>query len=328
MLTLAAARSRLSAIPALDLWTPPSPIHDLPRFRQALGGGPRLLIKRDDAIPFGCGGNKVRKVALVAAKALAEGADTLLSVGGVQSNSARVVAATAARMGVRCVLVLNGARPDHLTANALVDDLLGAEVHYVATREERAPAMAALADRLRREGARPFEIPLGASTPLGASGFARAVGELVAQGVVPDVIVHSTSSGGTQSGLAAGCVLHELKTRVLGISADDPAASIRDTVRGVMAGIGELLGMDGAALADARAIEVDDAFVGDGYGVASAASLEAAGLLARTEAILVDHTYTAKALAGLVAHVRRGTFTDDQTVLFWHTGGQIGLFAS
>jgi 1-aminocyclopropane-1-carboxylate deaminase/D-cysteine desulfhydrase-like pyridoxal-dependent ACC family enzyme len=326
MLSTASARERLFAIPALDLWPAPSPVHELSRLRQALGGGPRLLIKRDDAIPFGFGGNKVRKIALVAARAIAEGADTLLSIGGVQSNSARVVAATAARMGLKCVLVVNGARPDRLTANALLDDLLGAEVHYVATREERAPAMAAIADRLGRQGRRPYEIPLGASTPLGALGFARGIGELVSQGVVPDVIVHSSSSGGTQSGMVAGCAIYDLPTRVVGISADDPAASIQDAVRTVMTGMGDLLGVDGAALANRRPVEVDDTFVGEGYGVPTADTREAVGLLARSEAIFLDHTYTAKAMAGLLSYVRRGVFSANQTVLFWHTGGQVGLF--
>jgi len=327
MVPYLAARERLAAIPALDLWTPPSPVHDLDRLRAALGGGPRLLVKRDDAIPFGFGGNKVRKIAIVAAAAIAEGADTLISVGGVQSNSARVVAAVAARTGLKCVLVANGARPDRLTANALLDGLLGAEVHYVESREERAPTMARIAKELRRQGRHPYEIPLGASTPLGAMGFARAVGEMAAQGVVPDVIVHSTSSGGTQAGLVAGCALHGLPTRVLGISADDPAASIRETVRGVIAGMGDLLGLDGAGLAAAREVEVDDTHVGGGYGVPSDASREAADLMARHEALFVDHTYTAKALAGLVHHVRRGSFAASETVLFWHTGGQVGLFA-
>jgi 1-aminocyclopropane-1-carboxylate deaminase/D-cysteine desulfhydrase-like pyridoxal-dependent ACC family enzyme len=327
MADYSAARRRLAALPSLDLWQPPSPIHELARFRSALGGGPRLLVKRDDAIPFGFGGNKVRKVALVAAQAIADGADTLLSVGGVQSNSARVVAAVAARMGLRCVLVANGQRPSRLSANALLDDLLGAEVHYVGSREERAPTMAQIAGSLRAEGRRPYEIPLGASTPLGALGFARGVGEMVAQGVIPDVIVHATSSGGTQAGLEAGCALHGLATRVIGISADDPAASIRDTVRTVIAGMGPILDVDGAALADVRPVEIDDTFVGAGYGIASAASKEAADLLARSEAMFVDHTYTAKALAGLIGHLRRGSFAPDETVLFWHTGGQVALFA-
>ena len=327
MVSSASARERLLAIPALDLWPAPSPVQELARLRQALGGGPRLLIKRDDAIPFGFGGNKIRKVALEAARAIAEGADTLLSVGGVQSNSARVVAATAARMGLKCVLVANGTRPDRLTANALLDDLLGADVHYVATREERAPAMAAIAERLRRQGRHPYEIPLGASTPLGALGFARGIGELVAQGVVPDVIVHSTSSGGTQSGMLAGCAIYELPARVIGISADDPAASIQQTVREVMTGMGEWLGVDGANLAGARPIEVDDTFIGGGYGVPTDGTREAVDLVARCEAIFLDHTYTAKAMAGLLSYVRRGAFPANQTVLFWHTGGQVGLFA-
>jgi len=327
MMPFQAALERLAAVPAIDLWAPPSPVHDLSRLRAALGGGPRLIVKRDDAIPFGFGGNKVRKIAIVAASAIAEGADTLMSVGGVQSNSARVVAAVAARAGLKCVLVLNGARPDQPTANALLDALLGAEVHYVESRADRAPAMARIAEDLRRQGARPYEIPLGASTPLGALGLARAVGELIQQGVVPDVIVHATSSGGTQAGLVAGCTLHGLPTRVLGISADDPAAAIRDTVRTVISGMGDLLGTSGAELAAAREIEVDDAHVGQGYGVPSAASREAVDLLARHEAMFVDHTYTAKALAGLIHHVRRGTFADNQSVLFWHTGGQVGLFA-
>ncbi len=321
-----AALDRLRAIPALDLWTPPSPLHELTRLREALGGGPRLFIKRDDAIPFGFGGNKVRKVALVAARAIAEGADTLMSVGGVQSNSIRVVAATAARMGLRSVLVANGARPDKLSGNALLNSLLGAEVHYVATRDERAPTMAALAEQLRRQGRHPYEIPLGASTPLGALGLARGVGELVVQGIVPDVIVHSSSSGGTQAGLVAGCALFGLPSRVLGISADDPAASIRDTVRGIISGMGTWLGLDGDTFAQPLVIDVDDTFVGDGYGVPTPASEEAAEWLARREAILVDQTYTAKALAGLMAHWRRGSFAGAHTVLFWHTGGQVGLF--
>ncbi len=327
MKRLPGALERLAAVPSLDLWTPPSPVHDLSRLGTALGGGPRLLVKRDDAIAFGFGGNKIRKIAIVAAAAIAEGADTLLSVGGVQSNSARMVAAVAARVGLRCVLVLNGARPERLAANTLLDALLGADIHYVETRADRAPAMARIAEDLRREGRHPYEIPLGASTPLGALGFARAIGELAGQGLAPDVIVHATSSGGTQAGLVAGCALHGLPTRVLGISADDPAASIAATVRAIIAGMGDVLGIDGGALAAAHPIEVDDAHIGGGYGVPSAASLEAAGLMARHEALFVDHTYTAKALAGLIHHVRRGSFSAGETVLFWHTGGQVGLFA-
>ena len=139
--------------------------------RRGLGGSRTLLVKRDDAIPFGFGGNKVRKLQLVAAQAMAEGADTLITTGGVQSNHARATAAVAARMGLGCVLVANGAPPARPTANALLDRLLGAEVRYVASREARAPAMEQAAAELREQGRRPFVIPLGASTPLGARGL-------------------------------------------------------------------------------------------------------------------------------------------------------------
>jgi 1-aminocyclopropane-1-carboxylate deaminase/D-cysteine desulfhydrase-like pyridoxal-dependent ACC family enzyme len=231
---------------------------------------------------------------------------------------------------MRCVLVANGTVPEKLRANALLDTLLGAEVHYVGSREERAPKMRELAARLRSEGRMPYEVPLGASTPLGAAAFARAVGELLQQlptGVVPDAIVHASSSGGTQAGLAAGCALHDLRTRVIGISADDPSSAIDAEVRRIVAGLGGIVGVDGEALARRLHMSVDDGFVGDGYGVPTAASRDAQSLAARTEALFVDHTYTAKALAALVAYVRAGMFRADQTVVFWHTGGQVGIFA-
>jgi len=321
------ALAALAALPRAGLITSPTPIEEMSRLRAALGGGPRLLVKRDDALPFGFGGNKVRKLDLVAARARAEGADTLLTVGGIQSNHARATAAAAAKLGLRCVLVLTGTRPDRPTANLLLDGLLRAEVHFVSSRAERAPAMRAAADRLRAEGRRPFEIPLGASTPLGAMAYARAMAELVAQIPAPDVIVHSTSSGGTQAGLVAGCALLDVPTRIFGISADEPAPVMRQIVADLVSGIDTALGSAGSLSASTPPAEIDDAFVGEGYGIPTPASREALELAARTEALFLDPTYTAKAMAGLIAFVRAGRFPSDQTVLFWHTGGQVGLFA-
>ena len=139
----------LAAFPTLPFVPAPSLVEPLARLSRNLGGGPALLIKRDDAIPFGFGGNKVRKLAFVAARAQQDGADTLITAGGVQSNHARATAAAAARLGMRAVLVVNGAAPVRATANALLDELLGAEVVYVATRDERAPKMEEIAERLR-----------------------------------------------------------------------------------------------------------------------------------------------------------------------------------
>jgi L-cysteate sulfo-lyase len=330
--TPAALRDAIAQLPLLPLVPSPTPIEPMPRLRAALGGrGPQLLIKRDDAIPFGFGGNKIRKLALVAAQAQAEGADTLITAGGVQSNHARATAAAAAKLGMRAVLVANGTPPGAPTANALLDRLLGAEVVHVASREARAPKMDEIAARLRAEGRKPFTIPIGASTPLGAVGYALAVAELVDQMPPPDVIVHSTSSGGTQAGLVAGCRLLELPTRVIGISADDSATSLQSTIATLVSGAVEIVGAGSGASPPVQggrpAIEVDDTFVGDGYGIPTAASREAIELAARCEAIFLDPTYTAKAMAALIAYVRQRRFLEAETILFWHTGGQVGLFA-
>jgi D-cysteine desulfhydrase family pyridoxal phosphate-dependent enzyme len=319
--------ARLGSIPSVPLGQLPSPIEKMDRLRDALGGGPALFIKRDDAIPFAFGGNKVRKLPYVIAEALAQGADTLITCGGIQSNHARATTAAAVKYGLTPVLVANGAAPDKASGNALLDQLMGAEVHYVSSREARAPAMAMLADGLRAAGRKPYIVPLGASTPLGALGYVRAVGELIEQGVRPDVIVHACSSGGTTAGLASGCTLHGLATRIIGVSADDPAAGVLRIVRETVAGVGTLLLEDGEDLSRRAAVEIDDTQVGEGYGIPTERSREAQRLAATKEAIFVDHTYTAKALGALIAWVREGRFQPSETVVFWHTGGQVGIFA-
>jgi D-cysteine desulfhydrase family pyridoxal phosphate-dependent enzyme len=313
-------------LPTIALAPAPTPVEELQRLRESLGGGPRLLVKRDDTIGFAFGGNKVRKMRLVAADALAKGADTLITAGGVQSNHARVTAAAAAKLGLRCILIANGRAPERATANALLDQMLGAEIRYVVDRTERAAAMENAAAELRRAGRTPYVIPIGASTPLGAAAFVDAIDELAAQIDPPGVIVHSTSSGGTQAGLVAGCLLAGWQTRVIGISADESAEALSRDVRTILEGIPVLLGVDRARLANA-AIEVDDRFVGTGYGVPTAESTRALERCARTEALFLDPTYTAKAMAGLIARYTAGEFSSAGDVLFWHTGGQVALFA-
>jgi 1-aminocyclopropane-1-carboxylate deaminase/D-cysteine desulfhydrase-like pyridoxal-dependent ACC family enzyme len=333
MASVAAARGR-SALAALDrmpvagLGHYPTPLEPLDRLARAAGLSQRLYVKRDDAISFGFGGNKVRKLRYVIPAVQAAGADVVITCGGIQSNHARATAAACAASGLACHIVANGEPPARLTGNALLNQLLGAPVDYVASRAEREPAMARAADRLRREGRRPAIVPLGASTPLGALGYAAAVGELLGQIPAPGVIVHACSSGGTSAGLAAGCRLHGVAPRLIGISADDPPDAVREVVCRILAGMGPLLGGDDDLLvAAAEQLEVDDQFVGPGYGQPTPASREAQALGARHEALLVDHTYTAKALAGLLAYCRDGRIPRDATVVFWHTGGQVGLFA-
>jgi 1-aminocyclopropane-1-carboxylate deaminase/D-cysteine desulfhydrase-like pyridoxal-dependent ACC family enzyme len=316
----------LRSLPVVPFAPVPSPVEELTRLRAALRAAPRLLVKRDDALTFAFGGNKVRKMRFIAARAQSCGADTLITTGGVQSNHARVTAATAAKLGMKCILVVNGLRQDRPTANALLDTLLGAEVRYVQSRDERVPAMEAAADHVRNAGGSPFIIPLGASTPLGAASFVDAISELAGQIDPPDVIVHSTSSGGTQAGLVAGCSLAGWPARVIGISADASSAILEQDIRGLLGGVAEILGFAPQRF-DSAMVTVDDGYVGGGYGVATPESREAIELTARTEALFLDPTYTAKAMAGLIARIRRRDFDAQTTVLFWHTGGQVGLFA-
>jgi len=312
-------------IPRLAQGHFPTPVQPLDRLRAHLGARPRLLIKRDDWSGPGFGGNKVRKLEYYLAAALAQGCDCVITCGAETSNHCRITAAMAAACGLGCHLVLNPAGQPQPPASLYLDELYGATLHRVSNRLERAPRMLSLEAELRQAGAKPLPIPLGASTPLGSLGFVRAVSELAA--APPSVIVHATSSGGTQAGLVAGLRLHGLDaTRVVGISADDPAAEIAATVRSIISGVEQLLAAPAGSLLGP--VVVDDSCTGPGYGIPSPESDEALQLLARTEGIVLDPVYSAKAFAGLLAHLRSGAFDDAAEVLFWHTGGQLALFAA
>src|SRR5471032_2820310 len=209
---MSTALSALMSWPRVVLSPHATPVDELHRLRAAMGPGcPRLLMKRDDLLSFGCGGNKVRKLQTVVAEAQASHAEVLITCGGVQSNHARVTAAVGAVLGLDVILVVNGAHADHATGNALLDRLFGADVRYVSSRDQRAPVMETVASEVRASGRRPHVIPLGASTTTGVIGFARAVEELAAARVQPHVIVHATSSGGTQAGVILGTRLFGLQ---------------------------------------------------------------------------------------------------------------------
>lgn len=325
---MATALATLRALASVPLAPHPTPIDRLDRLRRALGPEcPELFMKRDDLLSFGMGGNKVRKLQAVLAQARAAGADTLITCGGLQSNHCRVTAAAGAALGMQVVLVVNGTRQERPTGNALLDQLFGADVRHVASREERSMMMVRLAEELEAQGKRPFVIPLGASTPIGAAGFARGVEELIASAISPTTIIHASSSGGTQAGLIAGCALYGVKARVLGISADESSNGLTAIVSGLLESLGTLIGASRSAIGLDQPIVVHDEQVGEGYGIPTAASREALELVARTEGIVLDPVYTAKGMAGLISLIRAQHFTTEDRVLFWHTGGQTGLFA-
>jgi D-cysteine desulfhydrase len=322
---MATALATLMSYPAVELAPHRTPIDRLTRLEQALGPGcPRLFMKRDDLLSFGLGGNKVRKLQTLASEAIRGGADTLITCGALQSNHARVTAATGAALGLRVVLVLNGDRPPVPRGNHHYDLLFGAEVRIVRDRADRDAAMSAAAAEVSAAGGRPFVIPVGGSTPTGAIGMARGVVELGLDGVRPDFIFHASSSAGTQAGLTAGCALTGAKARVVGISADEQASALAARVHDLLAGMAAVLGGQPATLEGPHPVDVDDSEVGDGYGIPTTASREATRLVARTQGIALDPVYTSKAMAGLISRVRAGQFAEDQTILFWHTGGLSG----
>ncbi len=319
-----------NVLPRVRLLTGPTPIEPCPRLAAALPGGPRLYIKRDDFTSYLVGGNKIRKLEYTMAAVLAERATAVVTVGSVRSNHARITAMVARRMGLRCVLVLNGGSEDSPAGNHLIMKLLGVEIVPIETREDRAAAMAETAARLRREGEKVYTIPLGASDDIGSFGLTAAFREMLdyesESGVRFDAVVFPSSSGGTQAGLEVGRRLAGREDlRILGISPDDPAEKIAAVVVEVAAGMYRRLGLGQAPPAKSD-ISVDDTHIGPGYGLPSAASEEAMELFARTEGLLLDPVYTVKAAAALVDYVRHGAFKPDQNVLFWHTGGLIGLF--
>ncbi len=306
----------------------PTPLEAMPRLSAALGG-PELWIKRDDQTGLAGGGNKTRKLEYLLGAAQAEGAQTLITGGAPQSNHCRQTAAAAARTGLRCVLVLAG-NPVEPTGNILLDRLLGAEIVWTgdANRDE---TMQRVFEREQAAGRKPYLIPYGGSSPVGAGAYAAAVeelaGQLVARNLPPfNRIIFASSSGGTHSGLAVGIRALNMPTQVLGISIDKPEVTLTDDIvlqlaRQTARRLGHSLHF---ATVD---IHADANYLGGGYGVMGQPEKEAIHLFARHEGILLDPVYTGRAAAGLIDLIRRGVIAANERILFWHTGGMPALFA-
>lgn len=311
-------------IARLKLTHLPTPVEPLLRLSTQLGV--RLSIKRDDLTGPALGGNKARKLEYVLAEALAVGAKTLVTVGAAQSNHCRQTAALAARLGMKCILVLSGDAGNAADGNVLVDQLLGAEIIWT-TKERRAETLKAAFDKAWEDGLRPYLIPLGASNGLGSIAYATAFDEMLGQLLEepPDWIVVASSSGGTQAGLALGAKRSKFGGRVLGISIDHPAGELRETVAFLANEAGSRLKEKN--ILHPEDIWVCDDYLGSGYGVMSVAERNAIHLFANTEGILLDPVYTGRAAAGLMDLIRKGYFQPNDKILFWHTGGIPALFA-
>jgi 1-aminocyclopropane-1-carboxylate deaminase len=316
----------------------PSPVHRLERLTEHLGGRVEIWAKREDVnAGLAYGGNKVRKLEYLAADALAQGCDTLVSIGGVQSNHTRQVAAVAARLGLGCVLVQERwvEWPDVVydkVGNIMLSRIMGADVRLdpagfdIGIRPSWEEALASVEER----GGKPYAIPAGASDhPLGGLGFARWAGEVAEQeaelGVFFDTIVVCSVTGSTQAGMVAGFALQEKEHAVLGIDASATLEQTWEQIARIARRTAEAIGL-GRELADDEIVLLGEWHAGV-YGIPDEKTIEAIRLCARLEGVLTDPVYEGKSMAALVDLVRSGRIEPGSRVLYAHLGGQPALNA-
>ena len=322
----------LSRFPRIFLAHLPTPLERLDRLTRELGG-PEIWIKRDDCTGLSTGGNKTRKLEFLMAEAEAQGADTVITQGATQSNHARQTAAFAAKRGLACHILLEDRTgsndPNYnMNGNVLLDHLHGATTSRRAGGVDMAAEMEVLADRLRAEGRKPYVIPGGGSNPTGALGYVNCAFELVSQandrGLVVDQIVTATGSAGTQAGLVTGLKALNAGIPLLGIGVRAPKEKQEENVFALAQKTAEKLGCPGVVARGDVVANCD--YVGQGYGIPRADTLEAIAMFAQLEGILLDPVYSGKGAAGLIDLVRKGQFRKGQRVVFLHTGGAAGLF--
>ncbi len=307
----------------------PTPLVRLERLGAQLGV--ELLCKRDDLTGAELSGNKVRKLEFLFAEARAQGADTVVTCGGAQSNHCRATALAAARLGLRSLLLLrvpDPAQPPPTEANILLDRLAGAEIRWVSREEyaRRAEIFEVVAQELRRAGRTPYLIPEGGSNALGAWGYVRAIEELRSQiAPGPLTIVYAAGSGGTGAGILLGCRLFGLEeTRVVGVNVCDDREYF---VRVIGEIVEDAIGRFRLQVPFARGeIEILDGYVGRGYALSRPEELALVRDVARAEGLVLDPVYTGKAFFGLSRHLHAHPGAFGRRVVFFHTGGIFGLF--
>lgn len=328
-ISTSALREAARKLPRATLGHLPTPLEELPRFSQKLGG-PRVLIKRDDCTGLLFGGNKTRHNEFLFGEALRQNADVLVWGAGTQSNNCRQTAAACAKLGLDCVLYLSrAAHNDDIQGNLLLDHLMGAEVHIVdlPLGPDLDNLLLAKAEELRRAGRRPFVWDRITGRPIAAVSYALCLAEIVdqlAERGITATNVYASAAGATGGGLALGkAVLGGPNIKLIcpiqwpwNIPADlaevaNQAAKLLDLPHRVAP----------------QEVDVRTDYIGTGYGQVTAASREAMNLVARTEGILLDPTYTGKAMAGLIDDVRQRRLTSQDTVVFIHTGGTPAVFA-
>jgi D-cysteine desulfhydrase len=305
----------------------PTPFYRLEKLSDRWGG--EIWIKRDDLTGSGMTGNKVRKLEQLIADADSQGADTLITCGGVQSNHCRATSLAAARLGYKCILLLRGEKPGELDGNLLLDRLAGAEVVFASKEEYSAHLLELLgkiSSEVRARGGKPYVIAEGGSDPVGAWAYVEALRELKSQceeaGVKPDRIVFATGSGGTHAGLEAGVQLEDWDVDVVSAAICYTHAETTRRVGAIVDGMNHRYGLHLDTAADN--LHALDQYIGPGYAKAHRPIFETIAEVARTEGVLVDPVYTGKAAWAIKSESFAGRLPG--VTVFWHTGGIFGLF--
>lgn len=310
-----------------------TPIEWLPNFSKALGG-PNIYIKRDDLLGLTSGGNKTRKLEFLMADALAQGADTIITCGAVQSNHCRLTLAAAVKEGLKCRLVLeervkNSYNPE-ASGNNFLFHLLGVEkISVVQGGSNMMEAMEKVADEVAAEGRKAYIIPGGGSNTIGATGYVACAQEIMEQtfdsGINIDHIITASGSAGTHAGLLVGVIGNNMNIPITGISVNRNTALqeklVFDLANQTALRVGFKAGVP------REEVKVNDEYVGAGYSIPTETMVEAVQLFAKTEGILLDPVYTGKAMAGLIGLIRKGQFKKEENILFIHTGGSPSLYA-
>lgn len=329
---IARIRTRLSTLPRVRLANLPTALDECPRLSTALGG-PSILIKREDLTGLAFGGNKVRQHEYVLGAAIERGADCLVQGSAAQSNHSRQLAAAGAKLGLDTYLLpKQDEYSSPIQGNYLVDHVLGATIRPIGTNDSTIAAKQKLVEELRAAGRKPYVTGMGAteSLVLATVSYVDALFEIVEQmpeGRIPDAI-YTASQGSTQGGILLACEILNLPTKVIGIApmrADHEARIPLPDIVTMIHSAAERIGIESHITADD--IELREEFVGQQYGVPSAASIDAIAQLGKFEGILLDPVYSGKAFSGLLADAAAGRFEAGSSVVFVHTGGLPALFA-
>ncbi len=302
----------------------PTPLYELKNLSKQFDDY-RIFIKRDDHNGVATGGNKIRKLEYLLQDAFEQGCDTVITAGAQQSNHCRLTAAACAQTGLKCHLLLGDKKPEEYNGNLLLSNLLGAQIHFTGNNR-KGEDIPVIAEKLKKEGNKPYIIPYGGSNKIGALGYANAVLEirdqLKAANLSIDYIIFPSSSGGTHAGLLAGCELYQFNSKIIGINIDKDETNGRTPEEIITELVSEVLELhnrrNGYEPLDINLIRDYDKA---GYGVITEHEKKAIKMLAETEGILLDPVYTARAFYGMMDLMERKLLKPGANVLFLHTGG-------